>query len=68
MLLCLYCQYEAKIRGGKIISVYEAHSFKEAMEKDIACECCDLYDDLYECYVRFEDKDAELKWRNYLTE
>ena len=39
----------------KMITAYEAYSFEEAMAKDVPCECCDLYDTLYECVI-YDDK------------
>ena len=51
MLLCDWCQQEYRNRGMKMITVYEAYTFKESMEKNIPCECCDEYDYLYECVI-----------------
>lgn len=48
MLMCEYCQGEVKKNGYRLIVKDMVYSFKESMEKNIPCEICDEYDDLYD--------------------
>lgn len=55
MLMCPYCIDEAKKKGKQLFIGYYAYTFEECMTKNIACNICDQYDELYE--VReMEDK------------
>ena len=47
MLLCEYCQLEAKKQGKKIVVYEQKYTADESIDKDIPCDECDEYDNLW---------------------
>lgn len=47
MLMCEYCQGEARKKGKRMLVGEQKYTTQESIDKDVPCDVCDEYDNLW---------------------